>query len=158
MFIKFKNYRISLLEKIGETGFKTSIYSGSKRVATAEREDGKIGLEDITVHYIDTNAKKELRKMTINKKRIFVDNVEQEWTEGLIVYSLIENKSIYEKLKKISQNNKLAVRFSGEDFFSVVSGYKNTPEAINILKKKEGVYIEETGSEIIQFYEDIRQS
>ena len=129
MFIRFKNYRVSLVEKIGETGFKTSIYEGSKKVASAEREDGHTNIEDIVVTFLNKNTEKELRKMTINKKRVYIDNIEQEWTPSLITYCLMENKYIYEEIKKLLQSNKMVVKFKGQDYFSVVSGLKNNPDS-----------------------------
>lgn len=157
MFIRFKNYRVSLVEKIGETGFKTSIYEGSKKVASAEREDGHTNVEDIVVTFLNKNTEKELRKMTINKKRVYIDNVEQEWNPSLITYCLMENKHIYEEIKKLLQSNKMVVKFKGQDYFSVVSGLKNNPESLNILKRKKGYEIDITGNELVQFYEGMRK-
>jgi len=157
MFIRFKNYRVSLVEKIGETGFKTSIYEGSKKVASAEREDGHTNIEDIVVTFLNKNTEKELRKMTINKKRVYIDNIEQEWTPSLITYCLMENKYIYEEIKKLLQSNKMVVKFKGQDYFSVVSGLKNNPESLQILKRKKGYEIDITGNELVQFYEGIRK-
>ena len=62
MFIKFDNYRISLIEKKGETGFKTSLYKGSKKVGTASREDGKFTLEDIEYEFTKEMYEKDLKK------------------------------------------------------------------------------------------------
>lgn len=155
MFIMFKKYRISFVDKIGETGFKTSIYKGSSKVGKAWREDGKVGIDDIQFELTQA-AKQELAVMTRAKKRLMIDGVEQAWSTPLIVYSMMENKSIYENLKKALQSNRLVVQFKGDDFFSVLSGLRNTPKDLAILKKEMKRDVAMKAEDLIRIYDENR--
>lgn len=156
MFVMFKKYRISFIEYVGDSGFKTSIYRGSKKVGRAWRDDGKKNIEDIQYELTKT-SEKELKQMIKAKKRLLIDNVEQAWTISLAIYSMMENKSIYEKLKKTIQGNRLVVQFKGDDYFSVISGLRNNPKDFAILKKEQSKSIERKAEDLIYEYEENRR-
>lgn len=155
MFVLFKKFRISFIEKMGETGFKTSIYKGSKKVGRAWREEGKVTVEDIQYEMTQA-AEKELKLMIRAKKRLSIDGVEQAWTIPLSIYCMMENKSIYEEVKKGLQSNRLVVQFKDEDYFSVISGLRNNPKDLAILKKERPNGIEMTGQDLVRLYEENR--
>lgn len=156
MFIKFGQFRISYVERIGETGFKTSLYNGTKKVGNVFRDDGKFELNDIEVTFFNENSKKELNAKFRNKTKIKIDDVEMPWTDKLAAYCLMENKSIYDSIKKSQQHNKLVVRFKGDEFFSVIRDIKNTAQGLATLKKNSKVSIDMTGTEFIHLYDTLR--
>ncbi len=156
MFVMFKKFRISFIEYVGTTGFKTSIYRGSKKVGKAWRDDGKKNIEDIEFE-LTQSAEKELKQMIKAKKRLLIAGIEQPWTVEFSIYSMMENKSIYENLKKALQGNRIVVQFKGDDYFSVVSGLKNNPKDFAILKKENPRGIEKRAEDIIHYYEENRR-
>lgn len=156
MFILFDKYRISLIEKKGETGFKTTLYRGNKRIGTAERADGKFTIEDIE-YEMKPEYEKDLKKRLINKKQIMIDGEVAKWSIQLAIYCMMENKSMYDNIKKAQQNNKLVVQFENDDYFSVLKGYRNTPQDLNTVRKNSSRSIAKTGKELIDEYDSLRE-
>lgn len=155
MFIKFGNYRISLIEKKGETGFKTSLYNGNKKIGTAFREDGKFTIDDIQYEMPEA-YEKDLKKRLVNKTKIMIDNQLVEWSVPLAIYCMMENKAMYDDVKKAQQNNKLVVQFRGDDYFSVLKGYRNTPQDLKTIQKNPTIDIAMTGKEFVDAYDELR--
>lgn len=157
MFIKFDNYRISLIEKKGETGFKTSLYKGSKKVGTASREDGKFTLEDIEYEFTKEMYEKDLKKRLVNRRKLMIDGEVVDWSIQLAIYCMMENKAMYDEIKRAQQNNKLVVQFEGDDYFSVLKGYRNTPQDLRTIQKNPTIFIKSTGKELIDEYDSFRK-
>lgn len=155
MFIKFDNYRISLVEKIGETGFKTNLYKGAKKIGHAFREDGAVNIEDIQ-YEMKPAYEKDLKKRLINRKQLMIEGELADWSVSLAIYCLMENKSMYDEVKRAQQNNKLVVQFHGDDYFSVLKGYRNSPQDLRTIQKNSTTPISMTGSDLIEVYDSFR--
>jgi hypothetical protein len=145
-----------LIEKKGETGFKTTLYRGNKRIGTAERPDGKFNIDDIQ-YDIKPEYEKDLKKRFTNKKSIMIDGEVVKWSIPLAIYCMMENKSMYDNIKKAQQNNKLVIQFEGDDYFSVLKGYRNTPQDLNTVRKNSSRAIKRTGKELIDAYDELRE-
>lgn len=152
MFIQFKNFRITSYKKVGATGFEAAVYNGKTKIGTTNREDGKTSIEDITFNINQKNLniiEHHLRA----KKKIQIDNEEVSWSIQLMIYCLIENKHVIDKVKECKGKN-IVLKYKSEDFIRVLD-IKDTAPNIHKLKKDTLKEIHFLGADLLDLNERI---
>lgn len=156
MFIRFDNFRVSHVDKKGDTGFETSIYYGKTKVGKAWREDGKKKIEDIK-YKITKDAESLFSNLFKYKKKISIDGNIMPWSIELAVFSLMENKFIYDSIKKTQRHNKIIVQFEKEPYFSIIN-VANTPQNFKEFEKNSVKKVETTAEAFINMYDDLKKA
>lgn len=154
MYIPFDYFRLSHVEKIGETGFETVIYYGKKSVGKASREDGKKSIEDIQVS-LTKSAEAKMLEILKYRKKLKIDDEPVGWSFSFVVFCLMENKNIYDSIKRHLRHNKIIVQFDGDDFFSILN-IANSPQNRIDFEKNTSRKILLTGEDFIKKYDEIK--